>query len=144
MKPVLFLRIAFVLTLIHAILHTVGGVFGKVEPGAAQDAFSTMQSNHFLVMGLVRTYADFYRGLGLGISIFLTVEAIVFWLLASLARTDALRIRPILWAFLVGYLAFAVNSYLYFFLPPVIFEVLIALCFGLAIFTAQPADTAST
>lgn len=144
MKPVLFLRIASVLTLIHAILHTVGGVFGKPEPGAAQDAFSTMQSNHFMVMGLVRTYAEFYRGLGLAVTIFLTVEAVVFWLLASLAKTDALRIRPILWAFLVGYLAFAVNSHLYFFLPPVITEVLIALCLGLAILTARPMALAST
>ena len=35
MKSTIFLRIASVLTLIHAILHTIGGVFGKPEPGAA-------------------------------------------------------------------------------------------------------------
>ena len=29
MKPVLYLRIASILTLIHSILHTIGGVFGK-------------------------------------------------------------------------------------------------------------------
>jgi hypothetical protein len=35
MKPALFLRIASVLTFIHAVLRTIGGVFGKVEPGPA-------------------------------------------------------------------------------------------------------------
>ena len=28
-KPVVLLRVAAVLTLIHAVLHTIGGVFGK-------------------------------------------------------------------------------------------------------------------
>jgi hypothetical protein len=32
-KPVLFLRVAAVLTFLHAVLHTIGGVFGKVGPG---------------------------------------------------------------------------------------------------------------
>lgn len=34
-KPFVFLRIAAVLTFIHAVLHTIGGVFGHVEPGPA-------------------------------------------------------------------------------------------------------------
>ena len=65
-KPVLFLRIAAVLTLIHAVLHTIGGVFGKPEPGPATIAFQAMTINQFLLLGHTRSYADFYRGLGLG------------------------------------------------------------------------------
>jgi hypothetical protein len=137
MKPTIFLRIASVLTLIHAILHTIGGVFSKPDPGAASVAFAAMRSNPFLVMGLVRTYADFYRGLGLCITIFLTMEAIVFWQLGSLAKTHAPRLRPILAAFVVAYLALAINSWFYFFLGPVVVEILIALCLGLAIATAK-------
>src|ERR1700738_4550594 len=34
MKPAIFLRIASVLTLIHAVLHTIGGVFSKPGLGA--------------------------------------------------------------------------------------------------------------
>ena len=138
MKPTIPLRVASVLTLIHAVLHTIGGVFGKPEPGAAAAAFSAMQSNHFQVFGQPRTYADFYLGLGLAVTIFLTVEAVVFWQLGSLAKRDGARLRPILWTFLLAYLALAVNSYTYFFLGPVIAEILIALCLGLAIFTAKP------
>ena len=137
MKSAIYLRIASVLTLIHAILHTIGGVFGKPEPGVAAMVVETMRANRFPVMGVMRSYADFYLGMGLGITISLTMEAVVFWLLASLARSDAARLRPILGVFLAGYLAFAVNSCIFFFSAPVIAEILIALCLGLAIVTSK-------
>jgi len=92
MKPTLFLRIASVLTLIHSVLHTIGGVFSKPDPGPAAVAYRAMQGNQFLLMGHVRSYADFYRGLGLGVTICLTFEAIVFWQLGALAKTHA---RPV-------------------------------------------------
>jgi len=138
MKPVLFLRIASVLTLIHAVLHTIGGVFGNVEPGPAAVAVEAMKTNQFLLMGHMRSFWDFYRGMGLAGTISLTAEAILFWQLASLAKTDPQRLRPIMGTFLVAYAAIAVNSYTYFFLGPVIFEILIVACLGLAIVTAKP------
>ncbi len=136
-KPVLFLRIAAVLTLIHAVLHTIGGVFGKVEPGRAAIAVEAMKMNQFVLMGHMRSYWEFYRGMGLAVSVFLTAEAIVFWQLGSLTRTDGRRMRPIVATFLVAYAALAVNSYGYFFLAPVMVEILIAVCLGLAIVTAK-------
>ncbi|MGB0122489.1 MAG: hypothetical protein WA419_16865 [Silvibacterium sp.] len=137
MKPVLLLRIASVLTFIHAALHTFGGVFGKVTPGPATVAVQAMRLNQFLVMGHTRSYWDFYRGLGLAVTILLTAEAVVFWQLSSLAKTDSRRLRPILAVFVTAYLVFAVNSYAYFFPGPVIVETLIAILLGLAIVTAS-------
>lgn len=137
MKPVLFLRIASVLTFIHAALHTIGGVFGKVTPGPATVAVQAMKMNQFMVMGDMRSYWDFYRGMGLAVTICLTAEAVVFWQLSSLAKTDARRLRSILTVFAAAYLVFAVNSYAYFFLGPVITEILIAVFLGLAIVTAN-------
>jgi hypothetical protein len=132
-KPALFLRIAAILTFIHAVLHTIGGVFSKPDPGPATVAFQAMKLNQFLLMGHTRSYADFYRGLGLCVTIFLTAEAVVFWQLASLAQKDARPLRPILATFLVAYATLAANSSAYFFLGPVITEILIAACLGLAI-----------
>jgi hypothetical protein len=140
MKPVLFLRIASVMTLIHSVLHTIGGVFSKPDPGLAAATVATMKSNEFVVFGLTRSYFDFYRGLGLGVTVTLTAEAIAFWQLGTLAKTDAVRLRPIMATFLVAYLVFAVNSYEYFFFGPVIAEILIAACFGMAIATAKGAE----
>lgn len=138
MKATLFLRIAAVLTLLHAILHTVGGVFGKPAPGVAAMVAATMKANRFPVMGAMRSYADLYLGMGLGISISLTVMAVVFWQMGDLARSGAAGLRPMLAVFGIGYLAFAVNSYLHFFYGPVVAEVLIAACLGCAMAAARP------
>ena len=137
MKPVIFLRVASVLTLIHAVLHTIGGVFGDIGPGAASIAVAAMKLNTFPLMGHTRSFWDFYRGMGIGVSISLTMEGTVLWLLGSLAKRDATRLRPILATFAVGYLALSVNSYTYFFLGPVIAEILISACLLFAIFMAK-------
>jgi hypothetical protein len=142
MKTALFLRIAAVLTFIHAALHTIGGVFGKAGPGPATAAVQAMKMNQFLLMGYTRSYWDFYRGLGLGATISLTAEAVLFWQLGSLAKTDARRLRPILVTFLVAYAAMAVNSYTYFFPGPVIAEIFIAACLGTAFVTARSQQAA--
>jgi hypothetical protein len=135
-KPVLFLRIAAALTFVHSVLHTMGGVFGKVPAGPAAVAVAAMQANQFVFMGKLRSFWDFNRGFGLGITIFLTAESILMLQMSFLARTDARRLRPMMATFLVAYAVFAVNSYVYFFSGPVITELVIALCLGLAIATA--------
>lgn len=139
MKPVIFLRVAALLTLIHAVLHTIGGVFGDIGPGAASVAVAAMKVNTFPLMGHTRSFWDFYRGMGIGVSISLTVDAIAFWMLGTLAKRDGARLRPILAAFAAEYLALSVNSQTYFFLGPVIAEILIAACLLAAIFTAKTA-----
>ncbi len=138
MKPVIFLRIASILALIHSILHTIGGVFGKPTPGTATMVAATMRLT-FPAFGTMRSYADFYRGMGLAVTIFLTMDAAILWLLTSLAKSDSARLRPILAVFLMGYLAMALNSYTFFFSGPVIAELLIVTFIAAALVTARPA-----
>jgi hypothetical protein len=140
-KPFVFLRIAAVLTFIHAVLHTIGGVFGHVEPGPATVAVQAMKTNQFLLAAHLRSFWDFYHGLGLGLTIFLTSESVVFWQLASWAKIVGQGIRPILITFAAAYSVLAVNSYTYFFIGPVIVEILIAVCLGAAIITATSQST---
>ena len=144
MKPAMFLRIASVLTLVHSIMHTIGGVFGDPLPGIMASTWVTMKTNEFPILGVTRSYFQFYRGLGLGVTVLMTAEAIVFWQLGTLAQTEALRLRPVVATFLVAYLALAVNSYSYIFLAPLIEEILIAACLGLAIATAKASKSANT
>jgi hypothetical protein len=139
MKPVIYLRAASLLTLLHAVLHTLGGVFGKPDPGPQQIAVAAMKANQFPLMGVTRSYWSFYMGMGLGVTISLTVTAIVLWQLSSLAKTDSYRLRPIYASFLAAFVALAVNSYVYFFPAPLVVELVIALCLGIAIFTSRPA-----
>jgi hypothetical protein len=143
MKPVTYLRAASLLTLLHAVLHTIGGVFGKPEPGPQQTAVAAMKANQFPLMGATRSYWSFHIGMGLAVTIFLTVTAVVLWQLSSLAKTDSYRLRPIYAAFLVAFIAMAINSYAYFFPPPLIAELVIAACLGMAIFTSRPVSRLS-
>jgi hypothetical protein len=128
------------MTLIHAALHTVGGVYGKPVPGVATTTLAIMKANEFAVMGVTRSYWEFLRGMGLAVTIFLTVEAIVFWQLGTLAKTDAVRLRPILTSFMLAYLAVAAIASMYLFAGPVIVETLIAICLGLAVATAKAVE----
>jgi len=57
--------------------------------------------------------------------------------LGRLAKAEALGLRPVLTTFLVGYMGLAAVSYRYFFWAPVITEILIAVCLGLAIAFAK-------
>jgi len=138
MKPVIYLRTASLLTLIHAVMHTIGGVFGKPDPGPQQIAVAAMKANQFPLMGATRSFWSFYMGLGLAVTIFLTIVAIVLWQLSSLAKTDACRLRPIFMTFLLAFLLLAVNSSIYFFSAPAIMELLIAICLAMATFTSRP------
>ncbi len=139
MKSAVALRVASVITFIHAVLHTVGGVFGKIPPGPAAVAAEAMKTNSFVALGVTRTFWQYYRGMGLAVSIFLFIASIVSWQLGSIAKTAATQLRPIFATFLIAWLAMAVNSYLYFFSAPVIVEILIAVCFLWAITAAKPA-----
>ncbi len=138
MKPRMFLRIASVVAIVQAILHTIGGVYGTPEPGPATVAVAAMKENQFLVTGLTRSYWGFFMGFGLGITVFLAIEGVVFWLLGSLAEKDGVNVRPILMAFVVGYAALTVLAYLYFFWAPMVCDAVVALCLALAAFAAKP------
>lgn len=137
MKPVLFLRTASVLSFLIAVGHTAGGVFGSVAPGAQAAAVLAMKTNQFQVMGVTRSYWDFNLGEGLAATISMLVGAVVFWQLSSLAKKGAVPLRPMMATFLVGHLCLAVLSWRYFIAPPVIGNLLIAVCLALALLTSR-------
>jgi hypothetical protein len=132
----IWLRVASVLTLIHAVLHTIGGVFGK--PKDEQVAvIETMKAHRFLVMGSPRTFWDFFFGYGLILGICLLVQGVLFWQLGEIAKSQPKLIRPIVATFI---LAFCVNGLIagrYFFIAPAITEAVIAACLAGAYVTAK-------
>jgi hypothetical protein len=144
MRPTPWLRAASILTLLHAVAHTIGGVYGTVDPGPQQIAAEAMRSNTFAVMGHTRSMWAFYHGMGLAVTIFLTIEAIVFWVLGTLVRNYKGDLRDLLVLFVIAYMALAANSLRYFFYPPVIIELLIAACLVMAILSIRQDGAAIT
>jgi hypothetical protein len=143
MRTTLFLRIASVLAIIHAILHTIGGVLSKPNNGAPEIAIiEAMKSRAFDVMGSMRTYWDFFFGYGLIVTITLLVQGILFWQLGNIAKTNGAQIRPILLLFCFNFIATTIVAWKYFFIAPAVTELLIAAFLAGAYFTASSARTA--
>jgi hypothetical protein len=137
-KPTLLLRIASFLSVLHGVLHT-GGVFSSPKHGAEEIAVvETMKSHHFDVFGSVRSYWDFLFGYGLFLTIALLVQAVLFWQLATLVKTNPRWTRPILALFFFDCIGMAIVSWKYFFIGPAVAQLLIAACLALAL-AAAPA-----
>jgi hypothetical protein len=133
MRSTLYLRIASVLAIIHAILHTIGGVLSKPSKGAREIAvIDAMKAQSFNVMGSMRTYWDFFYGYGWLLGLALLVEGILFWQLATIAKTNATQLRPIIALFCVNFLVTSVIAWKYFFIAPAVTEILIAACLAAA------------
>lgn len=126
MKPTLCLRIASILTVLCGIAHTFGAVTNPPDSGAMQAAALAMKNSPFDALGHSRTYWDFFMGYGISMSVTFLVQAIIFWQLGAIAKTDAYRIRNIVLAFCLGFVGWAVLAWRYFFAPPLIGELLIA------------------
>lgn len=135
MKPSLLLRIASILTLLLAVGHTSGGL-SFWSPGGETEVLRTMRSFHFDAAGASRTYLDFYLGFGFITGIYLLVQAIVLWQLASIAKTDQARVRPLIGSFLLASAVSAFLSWKFIFLVPVVSFTAVAVCLGLAFYAA--------
>jgi hypothetical protein len=143
MKRTLSLRIASAVSLLFAAGHTLGGS-KSWSPIPDNDVFRAMKSFRFDVGGMSRTYVDFYVGLGYCLAVFLFLQAIVLWQLASLAKKESLELRPLIGSFFVASLLVALLSWKYILLVPVLFSAVIAVFLALALLRGSPRSEASS
>jgi hypothetical protein len=131
MKPAIFFRIAAVLLLIFAVLHTIG--FRQVDPAWGVDAVvHAMQSTHFNIMGSSRSYWELFGGFGLLVSVFLVFAAVLAWQLAGLPRPAFVFMRGIAWTLVLCFVVVTILCFRYAFILPTAFSFLILLCFTAA------------
>jgi hypothetical protein len=141
MKTSTLLRIAAVLMFLYFAGHTAGAPWTPGEAPADVAVVDAMKSDHFPVIGMSRSYWDFYFGFGLIISVMQLFQAVLLWQLATLAKTDAARLRPIIAVFCVSLVINAILGWMYFFPIPVVMAVLIAICLALAFVSAKKSNT---
>jgi hypothetical protein len=135
MKPVLFLRIASIISFLFAVLHTLGGAHSW-SPVGETDVLRAMRSYHFDAGGASRTYLDFYLGLGFTVGLFLLLQAVVLWQLATLAKVDSVRLRPMIASFFVASVVCAFLSWKFIFVLPAIFSPFLAALLALTFYAA--------
>jgi hypothetical protein len=125
MKPVILLRITSVISLLFAVLHTIGGA-NSWSPVGENDVLRAMRSYRFDALGVSRSYLDLYLGLGFTVGVYLLLQAVLLWQLAAIANVDSVRIRPMIVSFFVASVVCAFLSWKFIFAPPAIFSAVIA------------------
>lgn len=95
MKPQVLLRTASFLTLVHALLHTFGGLLSGTSHNHDEVALlNAMKSLRFDAMGSLRTYWDFYFGFCLFLTVSLLLLSALLWQLAALIQIEPAKARP--------------------------------------------------
>jgi hypothetical protein len=127
LKPALFYRIASVLLLIFAALHTFG--FRQVDPAWGVDSVvGLMRSVHFDILGSSRTYWQLFSGFGLLFSVFLVFTAVLAWQLGALPYQTFALMRGTAWALVICFVAVTIVCFRYAFIIPTAFSIVILLC----------------
>jgi len=135
MKASLLYRTASVLLILFALGHTLG--FRRVDPRWKLDSIiAALRSTHFEVQGLNRTYWDFYVGFGLFVTILLLFTAILAWQLGGLPKDHLSEMRLVAWSLAACFVVVTFLSWKYFFVVPVIFSGVVAICLILAALVA--------
>jgi len=137
MKTSTLLKIAAVIMFLYFVGHTAGAPWTPGEASADMAVVEAMKSDHFPVIGVSRSYWDFYFGFGLIISVMQLVQAVILWQLGTLAKTDAARLRPIVAVLCASLVINAILSWMYFFIIPTVMAVLIAILLLLAFISAK-------
>jgi len=141
MKPSLWLRATSIISFLFAVGHTLGGL-KSWSPIGENDVFRAMRSFRFETAGVSRTYLEFYLGFGFILSVYLFLQAVLVWQLATIAKADPLRTRPLIASFFVASVVSAFLSWKFIFAVPAVFSAVIAACFGFTFFLAGKGERA--
>lgn len=130
MSTTVWLRISAIISLVFAVGHSMGGM-RNWSPVADNQVLQSMRTVHFDVMGVSRSYLDFYMGFGYSITVSLFLQSVLLWILSNLARTHASVARPMIAAFAVATALGGLIAWRYIFPVPALFS--LVLCAALVV-----------
>ncbi len=124
MSATLLLRIASILSFLFAAGHTMGGL-KFWSPMGENTVLDSMRTVKFNVMGVSRSYLDFFVGFGYSLTVAQLVQAVILWQMATMARTDAAVVRPMIAVFAVAGVASTLLAWRFIFPMPTVFAALL-------------------
>jgi hypothetical protein len=125
-------RIASVLLVLFAALHTYGFLSFKPPTPAGMAVFDAMNNVHFKVGSASFTYGSFYTGFGLFATVYFLFAAYLAWHLGGMARHQPQAIGMLGWVFVLVQIAGIVLAVIYIAPPPAVFSALVAALLGWA------------
>lgn len=124
MKASLLYRIIAVVLLLFAIGHTIG--FSQVDPSWHADAVvASMRNVQFHIGSFVCNYWGFYLGFGYFVTILQLFVALVAWQLGGMSKEMLAQFPLLTWGLAVSFAGIVFLSFRYFFLPPIVFSVIL-------------------
>jgi hypothetical protein len=132
-SPKLILRGAALVTVLLAAGHSFGSPWTPAVDPSAHDVVAAMKAFRFDVMGLRRSYFDFYEGFGWMLSAYLIGHAILFWQLSGLATRRGIGVRPIVAVLCLESFAAALVAWRFLFWVPTLMSGAIAACLALSV-----------
>ncbi|MDB5135116.1 MAG: hypothetical protein JWP37_1719 [Mucilaginibacter sp.] len=138
MKPKILLRVAAILILIHAVLHTIGFSGWKNDPDTARhQMIQLMTGQKFPFMGTSRNMGEYYDGFGYTCSIALIVIALILWFTSGEFATNTSLAKKVILILSFGLLFWGIDELIYFFPFAALITLLASVCgfwslFGLA------------
>lgn len=124
MSTRVWLRIAAIVSLLFAVGHTLGGM-QNWSPVADNPVLQSMRTVHFAVMGVNRSYLDFFIGFGYSLSVSMFLQSVLLWMLSNLAHTHAAIARPTIAAFAVSAALSGLIAWRYIFPVPALFSLVL-------------------
>jgi hypothetical protein len=121
MTTTLWLRISSVISLLFAVGHTLGGL-KYWSPMGDNPVLQAMRTVRFDTQGVNRSYLDFYVGFGYSLSVCQVMLTILLWQFATLARTDAVRVRPMIAVIALAIAVGGVIAWRFIFPVPALFS----------------------
>ena len=138
MSPSLLYRVAAVLLVLFGLGHHLG--FRRVDPRWGVDsAIGALKATQFQVQGMTRTYWDFFSGFGFFVTVLLFFSAILAFQLAGLSKEGLRSLSLVTWAFAFSFVVITLLTWRYFFIAPLVFSSLVALCLLMAAWSAARA-----
>jgi hypothetical protein len=135
MQTTLWLRISSVIAFLFAAGHTLGGL-KDWSPMGENAVLSSMRNTQFDVMGVKRTYLDFYMGFGYALTVSQVMLAILLWQLAALARSGA-QVRPLIAVIALATLTGTVIAWHFIIPVPALFSLALVASLAVAYATAR-------
>lgn len=136
MSTTVWLRVSAIISLLFAVGHSLGGM-QNWSPIAANAVLESMRTVHFDIMGVSRSYLDFYMGFGYSLSVSLFLQSALLWILGNAARQHASIVRPMIGTFVVAVALGGLIAWQYIFPVPALFSLVLCATLVVAFISAH-------
>ena len=136
MNATLWLRVSAIISLLFTAGHFMGGL-KNWSPMGDNPVLESMRTVRFHIMGLDRSYLDFFLGFGHSLTVSLLLQSVLLWILGDAARTNASYVRPMIAAIAVAVAANGVIASIYILPLPAFFSLALCATLVVAFFTAR-------